>query len=59
MSDDLKKLLELARHHPPSVVDQQKQRLSFAYGNANIENSDVTRATVERMAKKLDEDEGA
>jgi len=53
MSDELDKLLEAARYRPFSVSEREKQRRSFAYGNANIENERVTRETVDEQAEEL------
>lgn len=53
MDEDLKKLLALAPKAEMTPESKEKQRISFAYGNANIENQDVTRETVAKMAKKL------
>jgi Fic family protein len=53
MSEELEKLLEAARHRPLSSEEQEEQRRSFAYGNANIENARVTRETVDREAEQL------
>jgi hypothetical protein len=53
MPEDLEKLLEAAKYRPLSRAEQEEQRRSFAYGNANIENSDVTRETVDREADDL------
>jgi hypothetical protein len=53
MSEDLEKLLEAAKYRPLSPREQEEQRRSFAYGNANIENSRVTRETVDREADQL------
>jgi len=33
--------------------DQESQRRSFAFGNANIENEAVTREVVDRAAERL------
>lgn len=54
MSDELEKLLEAARYRPLTQFEQEKQRRSFAYGNANIENSQVTRDTVDQQAEELE-----
>lgn len=35
-----------------SAEDQERQRRSFAYGNAKTENDRVTRAMVDRAAEK-------
>jgi len=53
MTDELDKLLEAARYHPFTASEQEKQRRSFAYGNANIENERVTRETVDEQAEEL------
>jgi hypothetical protein len=50
---DLDELLERARHVRLTPADREKQRRSFAYGNANIENPDVTRQVVDKAAEKL------
>tara|TARA_R110002096_G_scaffold78557_1_gene184869 strand:- start:2908 stop:3084 length:177 start_codon:yes stop_codon:yes gene_type:complete len=53
MTDQLKQMLERARRVEMSEQDQEAQRRSFAYGNANIENEDVTREIVDKEAEKL------
>jgi len=53
MSDELEKLLEAARYRPLTLLEQEEQRRSFAYGNVNIENDRVTRATVDEQAEVL------
>lgn len=55
MSDELEKLLQAARYRPLTPSEQEEQRRSFAYGNANIENSRVTREMVDQQAEELDE----
>lgn len=55
MSDELQKLLEAARYRPLTPSEQEEQRRSFAYGNANIENASVTRETVDQQAEELKE----
>jgi hypothetical protein len=52
MSDELNRLIEMARKVEMSEDDKQRQRISFAYGNTRIENDDITWDTV----KKADED---
>jgi hypothetical protein len=52
-TNEFEKLLEMARHVEVSQESRERQRISFAYGNANIENEDVTRETVVKMAEKL------
>jgi hypothetical protein len=55
MSDELEKLLEAARYRPMTPSEQEEQRRSFAYGNANIENERVSRETVDQQAEELKE----
>lgn len=55
MSDELEKLLEAAKYRPLTPAEQEEQRRSFAYGNANIENDRVTRETVDQQAEELKE----
>jgi hypothetical protein len=50
---DLDALLERARQVRLTSADREKQRRSFAYGNANIENPNVTRQVVDEAAEKL------
>jgi hypothetical protein len=51
---DLGVLLEQARQVKMSPADKEAQRQSFAFGNANIENSRVTRETVRKQAALLE-----
>jgi len=53
MSDELEKLLEAARYRPLTPAEQEEQRRSFAFGNANIENVRVTRQIVDEQAEAL------
>ena len=50
---DLEELLEMARTLPVSAEERERQRRSFAFGNTNIENDRITRATVDQAAEKL------
>jgi hypothetical protein len=54
MATNIEKLLELARTTPVSEADRAAQRLSFAYGNANMADARVTRETIQRAAEELD-----
>lgn len=56
MPEKLEKLLEEARRRPFSEAEQEQQRRSFAFGNANIENPRVTRDMIERAAEELAND---
>jgi hypothetical protein len=53
MGDELRKLLEMAKAVEMTSEQKEEQRQSFAYGNANIENERITRATVQREAEQL------
>jgi hypothetical protein len=53
MANDLDTLLELARNKPVSGEEREAQRRSFAYGNTKIENTRMTRDTIDRAAEKL------
>lgn len=57
MGDELERLLELAKQTEFSASEQEEQRRSFAFGNANIENPRVTRATIDHEAENLKNDE--
>lgn len=46
-------LVETARSVRMTPDEQEEQRRSFAWGNANIENASVTRAVVDEVADKL------
>jgi hypothetical protein len=52
-SEELAKLLDLARTASLSSSDAEAQRRSFAFGNTHFENEDITRATVDRAAEAL------
>lgn len=55
MSDELEMLLEAAKYRPLTQAEKEEQRRSFAFGNANIENSRVTREMIDEQAAELDE----
>jgi hypothetical protein len=42
MTEELTRLVEAARSRPVSEAEREAQRISFAYGNAKIENDNVT-----------------
>ncbi len=54
-TEKLDKLLKEARNVKMTASDREEQRRSFAYGNSNIENSRITRATIDRAAEELKE----
>ena len=45
---------ELARDVPVTEAERERQRRSFAYGNTNIENARITRATIDKAAERLE-----
>lgn len=51
--DQLEVLLREAAHVTMSSEQREEQRRSFAYGNTNIENERITRATIDRAADEL------
>lgn len=53
MTEKLNELLEKAKNVKLSPEQKEEQRRSFAYGNTNIENSRITRETVDREAERL------
>lgn len=53
MKNSLQELLEAAKLVTMTREEEEAQRLSFAYGNAHIENEFVTRETVAEAAKAL------
>ncbi len=50
MEHNLDKLIEDARKVKPTEKDIFDHRVSFAYGNAKIENDNITREMVEKIA---------
>jgi hypothetical protein len=56
MSEDLKKLIEVAKRVTPTPEQQEEQRRSFAYGNTAFENDRITREMVDQQAEKLADD---
>lgn len=50
MTNHLAQLLKQAKSVEMSAEEKEAQRRSFAFGNANIENSRVTKAMVDRQA---------
>jgi hypothetical protein len=53
MTEKLNELLDKAKKVKLSPQQKEEQRRSFAYGNTNIENSRITRETIDREAEKL------
>jgi hypothetical protein len=53
MTEKLRELLEAAKATKISPEQSEAQRRSFAYGNTKIENSRITRDTIDKEAEKL------
>ncbi len=53
MTEDLKRLIDLARTVEMSPEQREEQRQSFAYGNTHIENQRITRETVADAAQEM------
>ncbi len=53
MPDELKDLIEQSKHVQMTPEEKERQRRSFAYGNAKIENDRITRELVDREAELL------
>lgn len=49
----MQQLLEAAKNLDVSSEEKEEQRRSFAFGNTNIENSRITRRTVDEEAEAL------
>lgn len=55
MTDKLRALSERARSYEMTPEEAEKQRISFAYGNTNLENAAITREDVLRASQALRE----
>jgi hypothetical protein len=53
MTKELSDLVAKARATQVSAADREIQRISFAYGNAAFENSEITRETVRIASERL------
>jgi hypothetical protein len=53
MTNRLQELLDEARKNVSTTQEKEEQRRSFAYGNTKIENSRITRETVDQEAESL------
>jgi hypothetical protein len=56
MSKELDALLDIARKVKMTAEEYEQQRRSLAYGNTKIENERITRDTIERAARFLEEE---
>jgi hypothetical protein len=53
-TEELQLLLERAAAHKMTPEELEAQRRSFAYGNAAIENPDITREMVDKAARQIE-----
>ena len=53
MDDELKALIETARRYQMTAEQREAQRISFAFGNANYENANVTLEGVIRASESI------
>ncbi|HWB33535.1 MAG TPA: hypothetical protein VG714_10195 [Acidobacteriaceae bacterium] len=51
--DELRQLIEEARHRPFPAEEREAQRRSFAYGNTKIENDLITREMIAEADEKV------
>ena len=56
MDKQLKALLDKARHFQMTPADIEKQRISFAFGNTNLEDPEITREDVIRFVRLVETD---
>ncbi len=49
-------LMALSREHEMTPEEMEAQRRSFAFGNANIDNPNVTREMIDQAADELAKD---
>jgi hypothetical protein len=53
MNDSLQRLIALAEKVQMTPEERERQRRSFAYGSARIENDRITREMVDEAAERL------
>jgi hypothetical protein len=51
--NELEQMLEQARHRTVTPEEREKQRISFAYGNARLSNPQITRDSMKEAAAHL------
>ena len=54
MTEQLKKLVELARGRQMTAAEREDQLRNFVAGNIGLENERVTRAVVDEAARRLE-----
>lgn len=53
MSEELKRLVELAKRVETTGAQREQPRRSFAYGNTKSENPRITRELIDQQAELL------
>lgn len=56
MTDDLKALIEKARHYVITPEERREQLISTAYGNAHYENPNITKDDIRAVADRIDDE---
>lgn len=51
--EQLTSLLDRARNTRMTDAEKETQRMSFAFGNTNFENQNITRDTVRRASEEI------
>ena len=51
--EELRILIELAKQVTMTPEQKEAQRRSFAFGNAKIENENITRESIDKQAEAL------
>ena len=50
MTENISRLIEMAKKAEVTPAQKEAQRRSFAFGNTAIENDDITRELIDRAA---------
>ena len=53
MNDKLDELIERAKKKEMTAAEKERQRRSWAYGTAKLENDDITRELIDQAAEDL------
>ncbi|MFZ1006453.1 MAG: hypothetical protein WAN65_06440 [Candidatus Sulfotelmatobacter sp.] len=53
VDEDLQKLLEASKRTPVTEAELQKQRISFAYGNAPANAKSITKDSVRKASQHI------
>ena len=56
MSEKLEALLRSAKNVKMTSLEYEEQRRSFAYGNTKIENDRITRETIDKAARLIEDE---